>query len=649
MAASTTTVDRTASRSGPSGHHHHAAIRSSQVRRTGGVRFPQVDSLRAIAALSVFLFHVGGLALPGPTIGAYTSRLNVGVTIFFVISGFLLYRPFAAARLEHDHSTMSSGRYAWHRFLRIVPAYWVALTVIAIWLGLPGVFGRDAVVYYGFGQVYSLRTNLGGLGQAWTLSIEVAFYVFLPFWAWGMSRIRASSARQRLYAEVGALVGLAVFSLIYKLVFAAGVGGISPQLQFALSQALPRYLDVFAIGMLLAVASVWFEEHPLPRPLAFIDAHPWISWLLAAVAMWVLATRLGLPSTNLGRISNYKLISMSYGDAVVALALVLPAVIGNQDRGWPRRILRHRALIWIGVVSYGLYLWHLAVLTQLDRWRIPQDIVRWTGLPAMLVWIVVGIGPALALAAASWYWIEKPALRFKKIPPPAWLRRLPGYAQRGWPARLAIGAVAALLVWVVIGTALTPGGSHAAKGAVLAKGGSWVYMVATYDTRTLRVYENGRLIASAPGRGRPGPSTAGIEVGTYLGGSSWSGPIKYAAVYRTVLSADVIRLHQYVGRKSWSQYLNLLATDPDLAGLWQDGLPVGGGRASLRGGPSGAFSVEAWLKAYRRENRVLVDQPKAWFLKTDYFGYWNFDILSGARQFSADAKVGPPLSAAGGS
>jgi peptidoglycan/LPS O-acetylase OafA/YrhL len=629
------------------GRHNRGELRSGQIRRTGGVRFPQVDALRAIAALSVFVFHIGGKAFPGPTIGAYTARLNLGVTIFFVISGFLLYRPFAAARLEHGRSALSSGRYAWHRFLRIVPAYWVALTVIGVWLGLPGVFGHDAVVYYGFGQNYSLRTQLGALSQGWTLSIEVAFYVFLPLWAWAISRIPAEGRRQRLYTEVGALAALALCSLVYKLVFVGGVSGLSSQLQFALANALPRYLDVFAIGMLLAVASVWFEEHALPRPLAFIDAHSWIPWLVAAVALWVLATQIGLAPSSFARVTPHQQITVHYLEAILALCLVLPAVIGNQRRGVPRKILSNRVLIWVGVVSYGLYLWHLAVLTQLGRWGIPQDIAQWTGLNATVVWIVVGIGPALAVAAGSWYWIEKPVLRYKNIAPPSWLRRLPGNAQGSWPARLGTIALATVLAWVVIGTAVRPVSRNTARAASVAPSGTWEYVAATYDTHTLRIYENGRLIAWAPGGGRPGPSSAGIEIGNYLTGSKWSGPLKYVAVFRTALPTDALRLHYYEGTKGWSGYVNLLAGDPDLETLWQNGLPVGSAGGAPQQAPDGAFSVEAWLKAYKTGNRVVAAKPNAWFLKTDYFGVWNFDVLSHGTQFTARAKIGPTPSQPG--
>jgi peptidoglycan/LPS O-acetylase OafA/YrhL len=224
--------------------------------------------------------------------------------------------------------------------------------------------------------------------------------------------------------ELGALGALAVSSLAYKFLLVGPVSGMSPRLQFALANALPRYLDVFALGMALAVANVWSLEHPLPRVARFIDAHSWIPWALAGVALWALATQIGLAPNSLAPVSGYKGIAVHYLDAVVALGLVLPAVIGHSRRGVVRRILGNRGLIWIGVVSYGFYLWHLAVLTQLWRWGVVGDVVRATGLSAMVVWTVMAIVPALALAAASWYWIEKPVLRFKDGTLRAWTRRV---------------------------------------------------------------------------------------------------------------------------------------------------------------------------------------------------------------------------------
>ena len=103
----------------------------------GNPRFPLFDSLRGLAALAIVLTHVGlgSGANYNAAYGALLARLDIGVTLFFVLSGFLLYRPFVAARIE-DRPALRLRDYARRRVLRIVPAYWLALTVLAIWPGL---------------------------------------------------------------------------------------------------------------------------------------------------------------------------------------------------------------------------------------------------------------------------------------------------------------------------------------------------------------------------------------------------------------------------------------------------------------------------------------------------------------------------------
>ncbi|MEA2495606.1 MAG: hypothetical protein QOJ29_3517, partial [Thermoleophilaceae bacterium] len=85
--------------------------------------------------------------------GHFTARLDVGVTVFFVISGFLLYRPFVAARIEGRRAPRVRD-YARRRVLRIFPAYWLALTVLAIWPGLVGVWSGYWWAYYALIQNY---------------------------------------------------------------------------------------------------------------------------------------------------------------------------------------------------------------------------------------------------------------------------------------------------------------------------------------------------------------------------------------------------------------------------------------------------------------------------------------------------------------
>ena len=149
-------------------------MRHEQVARR---KLDGFDGLRSLAALSVVTYHValsGAFAHAG-SLAPILWELKGGVAIFFVISGALLYLPYA--RAIGDRATLPDWRtYAGRRAVRILPAYWVALTVVAIGPFGAGVFGPDAGSYYGLSQIYSPQTVLGGLGVAWSLCVEVSFY-----------------------------------------------------------------------------------------------------------------------------------------------------------------------------------------------------------------------------------------------------------------------------------------------------------------------------------------------------------------------------------------------------------------------------------------------------------------------------------------
>jgi peptidoglycan/LPS O-acetylase OafA/YrhL len=211
----------------------------------GHPRFALVDGLRAIAASTVILYHAGYEtgAVHNRVYGAYVTRGNIGVTLFFLISGFLLYRPFVAHRLIGAPGTRLRD-YARRRLLRILPAYWVALTVLALWPGLPGnVFGPDWWRYYGFLQVYSDRTVLGGIGPAWTLCVEMSFYVALPIFAVLVSAALARRPRRvQIRVELVVLLALALGSLAYR-------DWLTVHLPFSpMLNALPVFVDWFAAG-----------------------------------------------------------------------------------------------------------------------------------------------------------------------------------------------------------------------------------------------------------------------------------------------------------------------------------------------------------------------------------------------------------------
>jgi peptidoglycan/LPS O-acetylase OafA/YrhL len=372
------------------------------------LRYPLMDSLRAIAALAVLATHAAVFAgletSDGTTVGQYAARLDAGVAVFFVISGCLLYRPFVRARMAGEPAP-GTGPYAWRRFLRIVPAYWVALTLITVLFGTSGhVFGWPGVAqYYGVAQAYSQASFGGGLTQAWSLTIEVAFYAFLPIWAFLMTKVLG---RRGFRAEALALTTLFAAGVVYKLAV-LGSGdpdkvAITPKLV-----SLPAYLDHFALGMALAVLSIWVEQNRrLPRALGWIDRFPSFSWIAALVAFWAVSTQIGLHGRFLEPFSstNYMERHLLYG--IIGAALVAPAVVGDQTRGVVRRFLALRPLLWLGLVSYAIFLWNLALLDRLQHWGFSGNYIAWC---------LAGVAITVPVAAASYYLVERPALSLKRL------------------------------------------------------------------------------------------------------------------------------------------------------------------------------------------------------------------------------------------
>jgi peptidoglycan/LPS O-acetylase OafA/YrhL len=376
-------------------------------------RFPLFDGLRALAALSVLAFHAvyaAGIGRTDSPFKPYANRLEVGVSIFFVISGFLLYRPFVRARLEGEPAPRT-GAYAWRRFLRIVPGYWVALTVVSIWLGISYVFTTAGVPrYYGFAQTYTTATLLGGIGQAWSLCVEVAFYVFLPVWALAMRKLGARGDRRRAFVqELAGVALLVILSVAYK-VWALEHEPATDIHSTPLLLSLPGYLDQFAGGMLFAVLSVWYAgRDELPRPFALLRRAPALGWVCAAIAFWAVSTRIGLHGDTLQPVGSRIFLERHVLYGIVALGVVLPGIF-TEAHGLPGRVLGNRVVAYVGLISYGVYLYHDAVIKQLSKWM--GDSLSGVGL-RFAVYLALGVAGAVAIASLSYYVVERPALRLK--------------------------------------------------------------------------------------------------------------------------------------------------------------------------------------------------------------------------------------------
>lgn len=378
-------------------------------------RFAGFDGLRALAAIGVLVTHVGlkvGFTTRDAT-GDYLARLDVGIAIFFVLSGFLLYRPFVARRLD-GRARPDTRHYLRNRFLRIYPAYWLALTVLVVVLDVRGrdeIQGLwDFVTFYGLFQSYSAHTALGGLQQAWTLTNEIAFYLVLPLWAAGAAWLGRRLAPHRAFVgELAALGAAAAGALAFRYwvhtVDTSDVttGTIDPRIHW-----LPANFHLFVPGMALALVLEWSRRRDEPlRLLEWPRRHPLVCWAAAAGCFWLVATQLGLgfeigasaPRTSMVKEVLY---------AAVGFLVVLPVALSGATLPRSLRWLGSRPMVALGMLSYGIYLWHEGVL---DIYRDIFDLPIFTGsMPAALLVTLAG---SVVAAAVSYVLVERPALMLK--------------------------------------------------------------------------------------------------------------------------------------------------------------------------------------------------------------------------------------------
>jgi peptidoglycan/LPS O-acetylase OafA/YrhL len=356
-------------------------------------RSSPLDGIRALAALSVVFFHVWVYRAadpPGPRTTFVDKALfeaSLGLICFFVLSGFLLYRQFARAALTGGEP-VSLGRYALRRAARIMPAYYVNLLgcLLLFWaVGYSDIVppAHHLPAFALFAQNYSRDTVMQINPVTWTLSVEAAFYVVLPLL--GLAALVLGPARPRLQACV--LVALIGSTVAWNAaVNDAGAGALA-------SKMLPTYLGHFAIGMLVAL---WVEWRAVRARRAFTPAST--AGLMALGLSLVLANAYWHETAgSFG--TAWKLCANL--PAAMGFALVIAAAAAGRGRAvaW----LAVRPLVGLGIVSYGVYLWHLPVILA----------VREAGLlPAAFVPRLAFVLPLVVGAAyLSWVLVERPVLR----------------------------------------------------------------------------------------------------------------------------------------------------------------------------------------------------------------------------------------------
>ena len=343
-------------------------------------RIPSLTGIRALAALLVIGTHAAY------TTGKYThgyaglllSRMEIGVSIFFVLSGFLLFVPWVRAA-QAGTSAPSLRRYGWHRIRRIMPAYVVAVLGAFVlyhfhdagpnpghsWYGLL----RNLTLTQIYTDGYMFSHIHQGLTQMWSLAVEVSFYVALPIIGYLVLTVLC----RRRWRPRLALAGLAVCALISPawMVYVH----TAQHLPDGARLWLPGYLAWFIGGMMLAVLAAmgvrcyWFLALPLVVVSYFIVSTP--------VA--------GEATTSPTGLAEAVVKTIFY--AVIATLIVAPPALG--DRGAYERLLSSRPMVWLGEISYEIFLVHLMIMelamTQVLHWRV------YTGNAAVLFAVTLAL------------------------------------------------------------------------------------------------------------------------------------------------------------------------------------------------------------------------------------------------------------------
>jgi peptidoglycan/LPS O-acetylase OafA/YrhL len=408
-----------------------------------------LDGVRAVACLGVLSYHLNFLArnygIWQPLHGINTLVATLaylgesGVILFFLLSSFLLFLPYAKSLL-FDSPWPSFRRFYLRRIFRIVPGYLVALFLISLFFH-PEFFHRhewhNLWLFLTFRMDYNLSQRLDG--PFWTLAVEFQFYLLLPIIAWFFGLIvRRGPVRWRMFKLTWCLFFMTAWGLLTR--YWGQQIADTPKLDFliphSVSLALKSYIygdtgkffEVFAIGMFICMIYIYTQNAPLG-----------VSWKIKIGRLSPLLLMAGLALTFFLGLWHLYVICVdpyhytkyypvftfldpyisiimpawlqwqaighatSYGLCLCALLYGSPKL--KQPMEWP--LLR-----WVGSISFSLYMWHLPFI-----FLFLNDIVHniqqqgWNHAvqyAAFWCWTLVVIFP---ISAMLYRWVEQPGIR----------------------------------------------------------------------------------------------------------------------------------------------------------------------------------------------------------------------------------------------
>ncbi len=421
-----------------------------------------LDGVRACAILMVIIFHINrttGDSLwvwqTNPIASAVATAGGTGVTLFFVLSGFLLFMPYAKGLLFNGRWPLARVFYL-RRALRILPGYYLSLLILVV-LTMPAYFQPAGLV--NLGLFASLFMDSSGLtfrklnGPYWTLAVEWQFYLILPLLALGIFLlVRGVRPERRLRAVILCLLGVMVGGLFVRFwgfyfqanpaaTFLVPRPALNVVLFFIFGQT-GKYTEDFAVGMLCALYYIYAQRVPTGQRLAhrLRESSLWL-WgvgilILAFSALWHFQANTNPPVAVwpfLDPLMAYfswlseMLLAIGYGMCILGI-LYRPGVL--------QRPFTWKPLRWLGLISYSLYIWHLPLIILLQTRILPPayEMNKYLYYSLYWAWALLVIVPFCVLYYAL---VEKPGIHLGD----RWRKVIEERHRAQQPASVSIGGV----------------------------------------------------------------------------------------------------------------------------------------------------------------------------------------------------------------
>jgi len=375
------------------------------------------DGIRGVGMLLVFFTHLFLLADPAQTnMLAYgwaapiLGHIDIGLAAFFVLSGYLIARPFARAYVAGMRRPPLRD-YVRNRVLRVVPAFYVFTVLVLLRFGLDGDLrnlpgGETSSWAQVVGQFLFVQGQTAGpaavpIGPAWSIGAEVGFYVLIPLSAFVAYRVgsRLHGPGRRAAVAIAAIAVVTFVSIALR---------AYDKFNFAWLTSPPAIMYVFMPGVAVAIVEPLLVARlrgnaRLARPIA------WAAFAAAALAAVVYATTdYNSQQTPI----HHALGQRALLAALCTGALIFGLVVLQLGTDRAPRLFGNRLMLWMGARSYSFYLVHIWVLLEIDHALGQGESIA----ARAAIMVAVGLPLTTAIAALSYRFVERPFLERKRRP-----------------------------------------------------------------------------------------------------------------------------------------------------------------------------------------------------------------------------------------